>query len=123
VHPAVTAAFFSSGSFGSDAPPRLLYGAIHVDAFRNMQKAMRGRSVTHGLDPDVFGMAPEMIALTFDARPYERQKLGALCRAPIAVRFDAGEHRRSARRPASGHLEVVQTRCSSGRCFRCAASR
>jgi N-acetyl-1-D-myo-inositol-2-amino-2-deoxy-alpha-D-glucopyranoside deacetylase len=78
VHRAVTAAFFSSGSLGATAPARLLYGAIPADAFRNMRTAMRGRGVTDGLDPDVFGMAPEMIALAFDARPYERRKLGAL---------------------------------------------
>jgi N-acetyl-1-D-myo-inositol-2-amino-2-deoxy-alpha-D-glucopyranoside deacetylase len=38
----------------------------------------RGRGFLDGLDPDVFGSAPEMIAVTFDARPYMDRKLAAL---------------------------------------------
>lgn len=75
---ATTAAFFSSGIMGSEAPQRLFYGAMLRDVFRGLADASRGRGIVDGLDPDVFGTAPEMIALTFDARPYMDRKLSAL---------------------------------------------
>jgi LmbE family N-acetylglucosaminyl deacetylase len=78
VHRAVTAAFFASGALGGDAPARLLYGAASGDAFRHFAHALSGRGVADGLDPDLFGIAPEMVALSFDARPYARHKRAAL---------------------------------------------
>jgi N-acetyl-1-D-myo-inositol-2-amino-2-deoxy-alpha-D-glucopyranoside deacetylase len=78
VHHAVTAAFFSAGVLGAAAPLRLFYGTTAHDAFRHFARALRGRGVADTLDPDIFGIAPGMIALSFDARPYARQKRGAL---------------------------------------------
>ena len=75
---ATTAAFFSSGVIGDEAPDRLFYAAMRRDVFRVFADASRGRGILDGLDPDVFGTAPEMIALTFDARPYMDRKLSSL---------------------------------------------
>jgi LmbE family N-acetylglucosaminyl deacetylase len=75
---ATTAAFFSSGVMGPAAPRRLFYAAMLRDVFRTLAEVSRGRGILDGLDPDVFGCAPEMVALTFDARPYMDRKLSAL---------------------------------------------
>jgi len=75
---ATTAAFFSSGVLGDEAPERLFYGAMRSDVFRTLADASRGRGIVDGLDPDVFGVAPEMVALTFDARPYMDRKLAVM---------------------------------------------
>jgi LmbE family N-acetylglucosaminyl deacetylase len=75
---ATTAAFFSSGVMGDEAPERLFYTGMRRDVFGALADASRGRGIVDGLDPDVFGIAPEMIALTFDARPYLDRKLSAL---------------------------------------------
>ena len=40
--------------------------------------ASRGRGFVDGLDPDVFSTSPDMVAVTFDARPYLERKLSAL---------------------------------------------
>jgi LmbE family N-acetylglucosaminyl deacetylase len=78
IHRATTAAFFSSGVMGADAPTRLFYGAMDRRVFRTFAERTRGRGILDGLDPDVFGVAAEMIALSFDAAPYVRRKLAAL---------------------------------------------
>jgi N-acetyl-1-D-myo-inositol-2-amino-2-deoxy-alpha-D-glucopyranoside deacetylase len=75
---ATTAAFFSSGVLGSEAPERLFYATMLREVFRNLADATRGRGITDGLDPDVFSSTPEMIAVSFDARPYLDRKLSAL---------------------------------------------
>jgi N-acetyl-1-D-myo-inositol-2-amino-2-deoxy-alpha-D-glucopyranoside deacetylase len=75
---AATAAFFSSGVLGSEAPERLFYATMLRDVFRGLADASRGKGVIDGLDPDVFGASPEMIAVSFDARPYMERKLSAL---------------------------------------------
>jgi LmbE family N-acetylglucosaminyl deacetylase len=75
---ATTAAFFSSGVMGQAAPRRLFYAAMLRDVFRTLAEVSRGRGILDGLDPDVFGCAPETVALTFDARPYLDRKLSAL---------------------------------------------
>jgi N-acetyl-1-D-myo-inositol-2-amino-2-deoxy-alpha-D-glucopyranoside deacetylase len=75
---ATTAAFFSSGVMGSEAPERLFYGTMLRDVFRVFADVSRGRGIIDGLDPDVFATAPEMIAVSFDARPYLERKLSAL---------------------------------------------
>lgn len=75
---AATAAFFSSGVMGGEAPVRLFYTALARDVLRVFQEASRGRGMLDGLDPDVFGTAPETIAVSFDARPYMNRKLSAL---------------------------------------------
>jgi N-acetyl-1-D-myo-inositol-2-amino-2-deoxy-alpha-D-glucopyranoside deacetylase len=75
---ATTAAFFSSGVLGSDAPERLFYATMLRDVFRVFAEASRGRGFLDGLEPDVFATAPEMIAVSFDARPYLARKLSCL---------------------------------------------
>jgi N-acetyl-1-D-myo-inositol-2-amino-2-deoxy-alpha-D-glucopyranoside deacetylase len=78
VHRATTAAFFSSGVLGAEAPAHLFYGTMRLDMFRAFAEASRGRGFVDGLDPDVFASAPEMIAVSFDARPYVDRKLASL---------------------------------------------
>jgi LmbE family N-acetylglucosaminyl deacetylase len=78
IHRATTAAFFASGVMGSDAPERLFYGAMLRDVFRVFADASRGRGIIDGLDADIFSTTPEMVAVTFDARPYLDRKLSAL---------------------------------------------
>jgi N-acetyl-1-D-myo-inositol-2-amino-2-deoxy-alpha-D-glucopyranoside deacetylase len=75
---ATTAAFFSSSVMGGEAPERLFYGTMLRDVFRTFADASRGRGILDGLDPDVFATAPEMIAVSFDARPYLERKLAAM---------------------------------------------
>lgn len=78
VQRATTAAFFSSGVMGETAPERLFYATMLRDAFRVLADKNRGRGVTDGLDPDVFGTAAEMIAVSFDATALLPRKLLAL---------------------------------------------
>jgi LmbE family N-acetylglucosaminyl deacetylase len=78
VHRAATAAFFSSGVMGAEAPERLFYGTLRRDVFAGLADASRGRGIADGLDPDRFASAAGMIAVTFDARPYLDRKLSAL---------------------------------------------
>jgi LmbE family N-acetylglucosaminyl deacetylase len=75
---ATTAAFFSSGAMGSEAPERLFYGSMLRDVFEAFAQASRGRGILDGLDPDVFATAPDMVAVSFDARPYLSLKLSVL---------------------------------------------
>ena len=75
---ATTAAFFSSGVMGPDAPERLFYATLLSDTFRRLAEASRGRGISDGLDPDVFGTHPQMIAVFFDARPYLDRKFAAM---------------------------------------------
>jgi LmbE family N-acetylglucosaminyl deacetylase len=78
IHRATTAAFFASGVLGAEAPERLFYVAMHREVFQGLAEASRGRGIVDGLDPDIFSTAPEMVAVTFDARPYLERKLSAL---------------------------------------------
>ena len=78
VQRAATAAFFSSGVMGAAAPERLFYGTLLCDVFRVLADKSRGRGITDGLDPDVFGTAPEMIAVSFDATALVHRKFMAL---------------------------------------------
>ncbi len=75
---AATAAFFSSGVMESAAPERLFYEAMTRDTFRAFAQRMQGRGFTDGLDPDVFGIDPVMIAVSFNARKYLDRKFSAL---------------------------------------------
>jgi N-acetyl-1-D-myo-inositol-2-amino-2-deoxy-alpha-D-glucopyranoside deacetylase len=75
---ATTAAFFSSGVLGRAAPARLFYAAMEHASFRRFVDASGGRSLATGLDPDVYAPTTEMIALTFDARPYVARKFSAM---------------------------------------------
>jgi LmbE family N-acetylglucosaminyl deacetylase len=78
VQRATTAAFFSSGVMGAAAPERLFYGTMLRDVFRGLADQSRGRGITDGLDPDVFGTTTEMIAVSFDAASFVQQKFLAL---------------------------------------------
>jgi N-acetyl-1-D-myo-inositol-2-amino-2-deoxy-alpha-D-glucopyranoside deacetylase len=75
---ATTAAFFSSGVMGDEAPERLFYMALAREPFRVLAEASRGRGIVDGLDPELFATTPEMIAVLFDAGPYMERKLSAL---------------------------------------------
>src|SRR4030095_3857850 len=75
---ATTAAFFSSGVMGSEAPERLFYATMLTDVFRGLADASRGRGITDGLAPSVFATSPNMVAVSFDASPYLEQKFSAL---------------------------------------------
>jgi N-acetyl-1-D-myo-inositol-2-amino-2-deoxy-alpha-D-glucopyranoside deacetylase len=78
IHRATTAAFYASGVMGVNAPERLFYTAMRTDVFRAFAAASRGRGFLDGLDPDVFSVAPAMVAVAFDATPYLDRKLSAL---------------------------------------------
>jgi LmbE family N-acetylglucosaminyl deacetylase len=78
IHRATTAAFFSSGAIGADAPERLFYGVMRRDTFRTFAERTRGRGILDGLDAETFSTAADMIAVTFDARPYMQRKLSAV---------------------------------------------
>jgi len=78
VQRATTAAFFSSGGMGQSAPERLFYAVMRRDAFQALAEKSRGRGITDGLDPDVFGTAAEMIAVSFDASAQLQRKFLAL---------------------------------------------
>ncbi|HXY31148.1 MAG TPA: PIG-L deacetylase family protein [Gemmatimonadaceae bacterium] len=75
-HRVVTAAFFSSGVMGDEAPDRLVYGTLALDVARVFVSHDRGPA--RGLDPEVMGVADSTIAYAFDARPYMDRKLAAL---------------------------------------------
>lgn len=77
VHRAATAAFFSSGMMGAEAPRRLFYSTFSQRIFRDHAEATRGWGVVDGLDPDVFAVADETIAIAFDAGPYMDRKRAA----------------------------------------------
>src|SRR5512138_2648467 len=47
---ATTAAFFSSGGLGDEAPDRLFYASMLTDVFRGLAHASRGHGVVDGLD-------------------------------------------------------------------------
>jgi LmbE family N-acetylglucosaminyl deacetylase len=78
IHRATTAAFFSSGVLGDDAPRRLFYFTLVSDVFRGLAAATRGRGIIDGLDADVFATAPATIAVSFDASRYVDRKYLAL---------------------------------------------
>lgn len=75
---AATAAFFSSGVLGDEAPDRLFYATMLRDVFARFADASRGRGIIDGLDPDVFAAAPQMVAVFFDASEYLERKFLAL---------------------------------------------
>jgi LmbE family N-acetylglucosaminyl deacetylase len=90
IHRATTAAFFASGVLGPEAPERLFYAAMLREVFLGFADASRGRGFIDGLDPDVFSAAAEMVAVTFDARPYLERKLSALAAHQSAFGLTAG---------------------------------
>lgn len=103
VHRATTAAFFSSGVMGAAAPERLFYATMLRDVFRVLADKSRGRGITDGLDPDVFGTAPEMIAVSFDATAFIQRKFLALA----AHRSAFGITEEMVSSPPSGAREML----------------
>ncbi len=101
---ATTAAFFSSGVLGDEAPERLFYGSILRDVFRVLADASRGRGIIDGLDPDVFATTPEMTAVSFDARPYLDRKFSALA----AHRSAFGVTLETLKNPPPGTAQILQ---------------
>jgi LmbE family N-acetylglucosaminyl deacetylase len=87
---AATAAFFSSGVMGNEAPERLFYATMLRDVFRVFADVSRGRGILDGLDPDVFATVPDMIAVSFDATRYLDLKLSAIAahRSAFGVTLD-----------------------------------
>jgi N-acetyl-1-D-myo-inositol-2-amino-2-deoxy-alpha-D-glucopyranoside deacetylase len=75
---ATTAAFFSSGVLAGQAPQRLFYASMLCDVFVRFAEATRGRGIIDGLAPDVFAIAPDMVAVSFDASAYLDRKFFAL---------------------------------------------
>jgi N-acetyl-1-D-myo-inositol-2-amino-2-deoxy-alpha-D-glucopyranoside deacetylase len=103
VQRATTAAFFSSGAMGAVAPERLFYGTMLRDVFRGLADKSRGRGIADGLDPDVFGTATEMIAVSFDAASYLQRKFLALA----AHRSAFGVTEEMLTNPAAGAREML----------------
>jgi N-acetyl-1-D-myo-inositol-2-amino-2-deoxy-alpha-D-glucopyranoside deacetylase len=103
VQRATTAAFFSSGAMGAIAPARLFYTTMLSEVFRGLALKSRGRGIVDGLDADVFATAPEMIAVSFDAAPFVRQKFLALA----AHRSAFGVTEEMVSRPPSGAREML----------------
>jgi LmbE family N-acetylglucosaminyl deacetylase len=103
VHRATTAAFFSSGVMGAVAPERLFYGTMLRDVFRDLADKSRGRGIADGLDPDVFGTAREMIAVSFDAASFLQRKFLALA----AHRSAFGITEEMVSSPPSGAREML----------------
>jgi LmbE family N-acetylglucosaminyl deacetylase len=101
---ATTAAFFSSGVMGDDAPERLFYATMLRDVFRGLADASRGRGISDGLDPDIFATAPEMIAVSFDASPYLERKFFAL----TAHRSAFGVTPQMLNNPPPGAVQMLQ---------------
>ena len=101
---ATTAAFFSSSVMGVEAPERLFYGAMLRDVFRTFAEASRGRGILDGLDPDVFAIAPEMIAASFDASSYLERKLAAI----TAHRSAFGLTKEMLKNPPPGAARMLQ---------------
>ncbi len=79
VHRAATAAFYSSGAIApaDAAPERLFYSTFAVDVFREHAVRTQGWGIVDGLDPEVFAVSNEMVAVAFDARPLMDRKLAA----------------------------------------------
>jgi N-acetyl-1-D-myo-inositol-2-amino-2-deoxy-alpha-D-glucopyranoside deacetylase len=101
---ATTAAFFSSSAMGAEAPERLFYGAMLRDVFRTFAEASRGRGILDDLDPDVFAIAPEMIAASFDASSYLQRKLEAM----TAHRSQFGLTLETLKNPPPGAARMLQ---------------
>ena len=81
----------------------LFYGTMLCEVFRGLADKSRGRGITDGLDPDVFGTAPEMIAVSFDAASFVQRKFLALA----AHRSAFGVTEEMVSSPPSGAREML----------------
>jgi N-acetyl-1-D-myo-inositol-2-amino-2-deoxy-alpha-D-glucopyranoside deacetylase len=74
-HRAATAAFFSSGRFPG-SPRRLFYTAMPAARVRAMQASGTGLYAT--LDPDLYGVSEDTVAVTMDVSAQLERKVAAL---------------------------------------------
>jgi N-acetyl-1-D-myo-inositol-2-amino-2-deoxy-alpha-D-glucopyranoside deacetylase len=76
VHRAATAAFYSSGWLGEDAPQRLFYTAITEERMRHFRE--NSPSVAANLDTETYAVSDGTLAVRLDVSPYLDQKRSAL---------------------------------------------
>lgn len=77
IHRAATAAFYSSG-YLPDPPQRLFYSAFTIERATQMQQSGQADSIMGGLDPKVFGVSEETIALRMEVSAYLPHKQAAI---------------------------------------------
>jgi LmbE family N-acetylglucosaminyl deacetylase len=89
MHRAATAAFYSSG-YLPEPPQRLFYSAFTIERATQMQQSGQADSIFGGLDPKVYGVSEETIALRMDVQAYVPQKMAAALahRSQFAQRTD-----------------------------------
>jgi|UniRef100_A0A7C3I0J2 LmbE family N-acetylglucosaminyl deacetylase len=90
VHRAATAAFFSSGHLPSP-PVRLFYSVFTSEYAAAMQQSGQANSILGGLDPQVFGVAENTLAVRMNVQAYLPQKRAAIAahRSQFADRIQA----------------------------------
>jgi len=77
IHRAATAAFYSSGYLPSP-PQRLFYTTFTIERATQMQQSGQADSIMKGLDPKVFGVSENTLAVQMDVTPYLPNKLAAI---------------------------------------------
>lgn len=77
IHRATTAAFYSSG-YLPNPPQRLFYSAFTIERATAMQQSRQVDSIMGGLDPKVFGVAENTLAVQMEVHAYVPQKLAAI---------------------------------------------
>lgn len=75
VHRAATAAFFSAGRFDA-APQRLFYTAMPSSRMRAMREA--GAANWRQLDPDLYGVSDDTVAVTMNVRAQRERKIASM---------------------------------------------
>jgi N-acetyl-1-D-myo-inositol-2-amino-2-deoxy-alpha-D-glucopyranoside deacetylase len=76
IHRAATAAFFSTGHF-PHPPQRLFYSAWTIERMQQMQASGQSNNIVGGLEPTLYGVDPNTLALTMDVSAYVPQKMAA----------------------------------------------
>lgn len=76
IHRAATAAFYSTGHLPSP-PQRLFYSAWTIERMIQMQQSQQRDSIVGGLEPTLYGVHPNTLALTVDVSAYVPQKMAA----------------------------------------------
>ncbi|GIW25415.1 PIG-L deacetylase family protein [Meiothermus sp.] len=77
IHRATTAAFFSSGHLPKP-PQRLFYSVFTSERAAAMQQSGQAHSILGGLDPQVFGVAENTLAVRMNVQAYLPQKWAAI---------------------------------------------
>lgn len=90
VHRAAAAAFYSSG-YLPHPPQRLFYSVFTIERATAMQQSGQADSILGGLDPKVFGVAENTLAVRMDVQSYLLQKRAAIAahRSQFADRIQA----------------------------------